>query len=408
MLQLIAMDLFKNKYAYYILLLVCGFLFSCKKTSADKPDVVVPSVKVADASQVRSNTESVMHVQITLNKTTTVPVSVDYTLKDGTAIEGKDYVPASGSVTIPANKTMADFSITIKGDPTSTRQNNLTFKIELSNPKNCTIAAGSALAIIITEDGTNLTTDTTGYYTPFSYPGYSLRWSDEFSGDKVDPNTWNFETGNGDNGWGNHELEYYTNSPKNVFVSNGNLIIEARKESISGFNYSSARMTTQNKKPFTFGRIDIRAKLPVAKGMWPALWMLGSNISTVSWPACGEIDIMELVGTNSNTTYGTLHWGSSSQSHDSKNAGYTLPSGNFSQQFHVFSIIWVKDSIKFLVDDHLFLSTSKADVGSANYPFNDPQFFIFNLAVGGDWPGPPDAATAFPQRMFVDYVRVFQ
>ena len=146
--------------------------------------MVVPSVKVADASQVRSTTESMMHVQITLNKTTTVPVSVDYTLKDGTAMAGKDYVSASGSVTIPANKTMADFSITIKGDPTSTRQNNLTFKIELSNPKNCTIAAASAQAIIITEDGTNLTTDTTGYYTPLSYPGYSLKWSDEFSGNK--------------------------------------------------------------------------------------------------------------------------------------------------------------------------------------------------------------------------------
>lgn len=405
---IIAMNLFKNKYAYCILLLISGFLVSCKKTSADKPDVIVPSVKVADAWQVRSTIESIMHVQITLNKTTTVPVSIDYKLKDGTAIAGKDYVAASGSLTIPPSKTMADFSITIKGDPTSTRQNNLTFSIELSNPKNCTIAGGAAQLIIITEDGTNLSTDTTGYYTPLSYPGYSLKWSDEFSGDKVDPNSWNFETGNGDNGWGNHELEYYTNSAKNVFISNGNLIIEARKESINGFNYSSSRMTTQNKKAFTFGRIDIRAKLPIAKGMWPALWMLGSNISTVSWPACGEIDIMELIGTDPNTIHSTLHWGASLQSHASKGSGYTSTSGDFSQKFHVFSTVWVKDSIKFLVDDHLFLSTSKTDVGTANYPFNDPQFFIFNLAVGGDWPGPPDDATAFPQRMFVDYVRVFQ
>jgi len=349
-----------------------------------------------------------MHLQFTLDKTTTVPASVDYTLKDGTAVAVKDFVAASGTVTIPPNKTMADLTITIKGDPSNTRQPNLTFNIVLSNPKNCTIAAGTAQAVIITEDGTNLTTDSTGYRTPLSYPGYKLLWNDEFSGDQIDPNNWNFEIGNGDNGWGNHELEYYTNSPKNVFVSNGNLIIEARKESISGFNYSSARMTTQNKKAFTFGRIDIRAKLPVAKGMWPALWMLGSNISTVPWPACGEIDIMELIGTDPKTTHSTLHWGASTQSHASKGAAYTLPSGDFSQQFHVFSAVWVKDSINFLVDDQLYLTVSKTDLGTANYPFNDPQFFIFNVAVGGDWPGPPDNSTSFPQRMFVDYVRVFQ
>jgi beta-glucanase (GH16 family) len=123
----------------------------------------------------------------------------------------------------------------------------------------------------------------------------NLVWHDEFSASALDGNFWNYENGN-NNGWGNNELEYYTNSPKNVFVSNGNLIIEARKESIGGFNYSSARITTANKKPFTYGRVDIRAKLPKGKGIWPALWMLGSNISSVGWPASGEIDIMELLG----------------------------------------------------------------------------------------------------------------
>jgi beta-glucanase (GH16 family) len=402
------MKYLQNKFPFPVLLLLNCFLLSFKKSGAGKPDAVVPLMKVVNASQARTASESVMHVQFTLNKTTTVPVSVDYSLKDGTAVAGKDYVAAFGTVTIPANKTMADVKVTIKGDPTNTRQANLTFSIVLSNPKNCTIAAGTPEEAIVTEDGTNLSTDTTGYRTPLSYPGYKLVWNDEFSGDKIDPNTWNFEIGNGDNGWGNHELEYYTNSPKNVFVSNGNLIIEARKEAISGFNYTSARVTTQNKKAFTFGRIDIRAKLPVAKGLWPALWMLGSNISTVSWPACGEIDIMELIGTDPKTTHSTLHWGASSQSHASKGAAYTLPKANFSHQFHVFSAIWVKDSIQFLVDDHLFLTVSKADVGRANYPFNDPQFFIFNVAVGGDWPGPPDNSTSFPQRMFIDYVRVFQ
>ena len=135
------------------------------------------------------------------------------------------------------------------------------------------------MGVIVTQDGTNLATENTGYITPATYPGYTLAWSDEFSGTDVDVAAWNMEIGNGSSGWGNNELEYYTNSPKNLFVSNGNLIIEARRETIDRFNYTSARITTQAKKHFKFGRIDIRAKLPVGKGIWPALWMLGENIS---------------------------------------------------------------------------------------------------------------------------------
>ncbi|MEO6721067.1 MAG: family 16 glycosylhydrolase [Ferruginibacter sp.] len=385
----------------------CVVLFSCKKSDAPTPAPVVPAIKIEDASQVRATTGTVMHFNVTLNKITTIPVSVNYTLTDGTATAPKDYTAGSGTVTIAANQTQAQVDVPIKGDPTDTRQVNLGFTVQLSNPKGCTIGTQSAKGTIITENGTSLATDNAGYSTPLTYPGYTLAWNDEFSGSTLDLNAWNQETGN-NNGWGNNELEYYTNDPKNTFVSNGNLIIEARKEPISGFNYSSGRMTTQNKKEFTFGRIDIRAKLPVDKGMWPALWMLGSNITTVPWPACGEIDIMELIGTYPGRTYGTMHWKPVTGTNTNKGTEYNLPSGNFSQQFHVFSIIWSQDMIKWLVDDQLFLTTTKADVGAANYPFNAKEFLLFNVAVGGNWPGPPDAGTNFPQRMFVDYVRVFQ
>jgi beta-glucanase (GH16 family) len=164
-------------------------------------------------------------------------------------------------------------------------------------------------------------------------------------------------------------------------------------------------MTTQDKKFFKFGRIDIRAKLPVGKGIWPALWMLGTNINSVGWPACGEIDIMELIGTYPERVTGTMHWSGTSQS---KGLNYSLSTGDFSQQFHAFSIIWTQDNIQWFVDDQLYLSASSADVGVAAYPFNADEFFIFNVAVGGNWPGSPDNSTLFPQRMFVDYVRVFQ
>jgi beta-glucanase (GH16 family) len=327
---------------------------------------------------------------------------------DGTAVAPQDYAAASGTVTIAAGQTQAGVDVQVKGDPTNLRQNNLFFTLQLNNPQNVSLGSTSAKGYILADDGTNLPTSNVGYTTPATYPGYTAVWADEFSGNSLDLTTWNQETGNGVGGWGNNELQFYTNSTKNCFVSNGNLIIEARKEIIAPFNYTSSRITTQNKKSIKFGRIDIRAKLPVAKGLWPALWMLGDNITSVGWPSCGEIDIMELVGTNPSKVHGTMHWKAVNGSAINKGGSYDLASGDFSQQFHVYSIVWTQNMIKWYVDDILFFTGTSADVGAANYPFNANHFLIFNVAVGGNWPGPPDAGTTFPQRMFVDYVRVFQ
>jgi beta-glucanase (GH16 family) len=167
-------------------------------------------------------------------------------------------------------------------------------------------------------------------------------------------------------------------------------------------------MITKNKKVFTYGRIDVRAKIPTAKGMWPALWMLGNNIDQLGWPACGEMDIMELVGTEPNRVHGTLHWGATPTLHSSKEAGYSLATGTFDQQFHVYSMVWVKDQVQIYIDDILYNTITTSNTAGSAYPFNSDFFFIFNVAVGGTWPGPPDATTVFPQRMVVDYVRVFQ
>jgi beta-glucanase (GH16 family) len=394
------------------LFLLAAFSFislSCnKKDDKLTPQAVVPSVKVEGASVERTTADAMMHFTVSLDKTTTVPVSVDYTLMDGSATAPKDYTAKTGTVNFDANQTTAEIAVQIKGDPSNVRQDNLDFTVQLTNPKNCTIAGSSAKGTIITENGTNFTTDNTGYSTPATYAGRALLWQDDFSGSALDANVWNYESGNGSGGWGNNELEYYTNNPKNVFVSNGNLIIEARKESMGGFNYTSARITTQNKKSFTYGRVDIRAKLPKGKGIWPALWMLGSNISSVGWPASGEIDIMEYLGHEINKSYGTLHYGASVATHGSKGTSYTLSSSNFYDRFHVFSMEWKQDQVKLFVDDNLFFTLNKSDVGTNPYPFNAPFFFIFNVAVGGNWPGNPDITTTFPQRMIVDYIRVFE
>ena len=393
--------------------LFCCVLFtSCGKSDdsgTDTPDpVTLPEVTMLDMSQPQTTANATMQFYANISKTSADPVSFDYLLTDGTATALKDFVASSGTITIPAGKTQAIIDVQLKGDPTNLRQSNLQFAVKLTNPKNCTIKTQSATGTIITEDGTYLPIDNTGYSTPLTYSGYNLAWSDEFSASALNASDWNQEIGNGSGGWGNNELEYYTSNLKNSFLSDGKLIIEARKENAGGFNYTSARLTTQTKKSFKFGRIDIRAKLPVDKGIWPALWMLGNTISSAGWPACGEIDIMELIGTYPSRVTGTAHWKNASGAHASKGADYNLPSGNFSQQFHVFSLIWKKDQMQWLIDDQLYCTVNATDVGATNYPFNAEQFFIFNVAVGGNWPGSPDSSTAFPQRMFVDYVRIFQ
>jgi len=397
-----------NRKKNHIYLLPLALFFFLVQLLSCKKDSDYPELSIGEASQARTTTGSVMKFQVTLSKTSSNPISVDYAINDGTAVSSVDFTPASGTLTIAPDQLKSTIDIQITGDPLNKRQLNLQFTVKLSNPKSCTIVKESAVGVIITEDGTNLSTENTGYSTPLPYPGYTLVWSDEFSGSDLDVTSWNSEIGNGIGGWGNNELEYYTSSSKNLFLSNGNLIIEARREAIDRFSYTSARITTQSKKSFKFGRIDIRAKLPVGKGVWPALWMLGENISSAGWPACGEIDIMELVGTYPARVTGTMHWKTTGGSSTNKGGNYTLASGDFSQEFHVFSIVWSSDNIKWLVDDQTYVTTSSADVGSANYPFNADQFFIFNVAVGGNWPGPPDYTTVFPQRMFVDYVRVFQ
>ncbi|MEQ9186854.1 MAG: glycoside hydrolase family 16 protein [Cryomorphaceae bacterium] len=248
---------------------------------------------------------------------------------------------------------------------------------------------------------------TSGYTTPLTYEGFTLVWNDEFNGSNLSSD-WNQEIGTGSSGWGNNELQYYR--AENSSVSDGFLTIEAREESYNGNSYTSSRITTQNKQSFRYGRIDIRAALPYGKGLWPALWMLGTNIPSVGWPSCGEIDIMEMVGGNvsgggNHVTHGTVHWDNNGQ-HASFGGSKALSEGSLADKFHVYTIIWDSLSIEWYLDDQKFHTI---DISSSGLDaFKEEFFFIFNVAVGGNWPGSPNSSTTFPQFMFVDYVRVFQ
>ncbi len=250
-----------------------------------------------------------------------------------------------------------------------------------------------------------LTIPADGFVSPTSYDGWQLVWQDEFEGRELNPDNWQFEIGNGENGWGNNELQYYRS--ENTSIVEGNLVIEAKKETFSGSNYTSSRLVTLNKQQFKYGRIDIRATLPYGKGIWPALWMLGANFETVGWPACGEIDIMEMIGggENDDTVYGTVHW-QAGGIHAEYGGNKALPNGALKSKFHVFSIIWDESKIVWLVDDQEFHVIDTTPSGLDE--FREDFFFIINMAVGGNWPGSPDLTTVFPQWLIVDYVRVFQ
>ena len=242
---------------------------------------------------------------------------------------------------------------------------------------------------------------------------YVLVWSDEFSaanGSLPDSSKWIMETGGG--GWGNHELESYTNRARNVHVQSGNLVITARKESYQGADgiarqYTSARLKTLGLFEQKYGRFEARIKIPRGQGIWPAFWMLGNNIGSVDWPDCGEIDIMENIGKEPDTVHGTIH-GPGYSGGDGLGGSYTLPSGKFADNFHIFAVEWEPSAIRFYVDRNQYETRTPADLPSGKtWAYDHPFYILLNVAVGGDWPGNPDRTTVFPQRMLVDYVRVY-
>ncbi len=229
---------------------------------------------------------------------------------------------------------------------------------------------------------------------------WNLVWQDEFTnGISAD---WVFEIGNGNSGWGNNELQYYKR--ENATVENGNLVITAKRESVGGFNYTSTRMKTQGRKSWKYGKVEARIAMPSFMGSWPAFWMLGDNISSVGWPSCGEIDIMEHVNIEAQT-HGTIHW----QDHTNNYANYSGATPvNSATSYHVYTIEWDASVIKWFVDGNLYHEASIANGVNGTSEFHNNFFILINMAIGGNWPGFNIDNNAFPARMLVDYVRVYQ
>jgi beta-glucanase (GH16 family) len=242
---------------------------------------------------------------------------------------------------------------------------------------------------------------------------WQLTWSDEFNapnGSPPDPAKWNIVTEG--KGFGNNELETYTDRPANIQQQNGNLVITAQKENLTGpdgvpRNYTSARINTQNHFTQKYGRFEARIQLPTGKGIWPAFWLLGDDLDTTHWPDCGEIDILETIGAP-DTMYSTIH-GPGYSGSKGLSTKFALPAGQqVDNAFHLYAVEWSPDDIKFFFDNHLIVERTPADLPSnTKWVYDHPFYLLLNLAVGGLWPGNPDDSTVFPQRMLVDYVRVY-
>lgn len=338
-----------NPMPWIIFLSIWSF-FSCGKDSNNGPAEIVPS-NLTITSEVAADNSG----NVAFTATATNAVTYDYDFGNGVY------------QTVPTGK------VTYRYPTSGTYTVNVTAKSATGNTITRTLQVGVTVA-------------------------YSLVWSDEFNTPGApDPAKWGYDTGGG--GWGNNELEYYTTRTDNAIVSDGTLKIIAKKETYSNREYTSARLLTKNKFSTKYGKIEVRAKLPAGVGTWPAIWMLGSNIDAVGWPACGEIDIMEHKGSDENRIYGTVHH----PNHSGGNAdGRTTVISGATTAFHVYGLEWTATTLKFSVDGNVFYTFNT----SSSLPFNQNFFIILNVAMGGNFAGPVDPAFS-SAAMEVDYVRVY-
>lgn len=388
--------------------LVAALIGNCSKggdAGSQPPVTNIVKLSINDVYLPEGNVNAAFNFIVSLDRASTQTITVNYTTVEGFAKAGEDFTSATQTITFLPNETQKTVNINVIGD--DIREGADDFQVQLSTPVNAVIYKGTGIANILNDDS-RIPFTNAGYDAPTSYLGYTLAWADEFNGSTLNSSDWSYENGDGCPsicGWGNNELEYY--QPANLGFQDGKMIIEARPENVGGKTYTSSKILTKGKKIFKYGRIDFRAKLPKGKGIWPAFWMLPQDNVFGGWPKSGEIDIMENIGHEPARTYGTLHFGTGPGS-TQLGRNYNLPSGIFNDQFHVFSLEWQQNSIKWFVDGNLYSTYTIADFGTNNYPFNENFYIIINLAVGGNWPGNPDATTYFPQWLIVDYVRVYR
>jgi len=327
--------------------------------------------------------------------------------------------PSSGTDTTPPTITLVGEAevVLVEGEPYeelgASAQDGVDGSVTVSIEGEVGSELGTYVVTYSASDRSGNTASTTRtVIVEEAYPGLRLFWNEEFLGSQIDTDLWSYDLGTGSNGWGNNEFQYYQR--ENASLIDGKLVIEAKRESFGGRDYTSSRLKTQGSFDFRYGRLDVSAKLPEGQGIWPAIWMLGSSFTQIGWPFSGEIDVMEMIGGSDreDTVYGTAHWNQGGVERPYQpvmfGGSYSLNNGEtFSDDFHTFSVQWDADEIAWLVDDVRFhvMSLDDSDNLAA---FQEKFFIILNVAVGGNWPGAPDDSTQFPQRMEIDFLRLYQ
>jgi len=386
------------------------FIISCFACGGDSTEMPTPTptsnttINILDAAVVEGSGTSTLQFDVTATSAVESAVMVNYTIKGISAEPNVDFTDNAGSVEIAVGQRSATISIPVIDDALNEVDEKI--QVTLTEASNATINTKDAIGVI--RDNDQPAYNENGYETATNFYGYNLAWSEEFDGDALDTDAFNYDIGDGCPnlcGWGNNELEWYTDQAENIFVKDGQLTIRATKSGSS--NYNSAKIHTKDKQKFQFGRIDIRAKLPEGQGIWPAAWLLGQNIDAVGWPACGEIDIMEMVGHEPKKVHGTAHWGPQGGQNRFNGNSFSL-SEKFSDNFHVFSLVWEANELIWYVDELEMHRITPDNMQGEQYRFNQAFYMILNVAVGGNWPGSPDSSTEFPQEMVVDYIRYFQ
>lgn len=397
-----------NNYKYLFFLLFGFFLiFSCEKTITTPPEVQYkkPQFIVSDTDIVEGSSDRI-ELEIEINGFHENSIIIPYRTQSVSADSTSDYGLVEGELVFSSSDSIETQNIFI--DIIDDEFFEPLEHFELIFEVDTSIIANKRTALISILDNDIEFTDNEfeGYVTLKNKEDWKLIWSDEFSGTEINLDAWNIEDrGN----WYNEELQYYT--PDNATVDQGLLTIVAKPEERNGHHYTSTRMQTKHKVHFTHGWIDIRAKLPYSKGLWPALWMLGENIDEVSWPKCGEIDIMELRGHKPNEISSTIHFKNKGGNHQFPSAKKKqLFSGDFSTEFHVFSMYWNKYRVDFYVDDIKYntIFFSSLNFHEDENPFLKEFYVLMNVAVGGVFGGDPNSTTVWPQKMDVDYVRIYQ
>ena len=309
----------------------------------------------------------------------------------------------SSSSVIPAESSAeSSSSVILSGDSRDDSAGSSTKSSDSGNFSSSAAGQSSSSSETVSSSSSETTSSSS------AEPAAQYLWHDEFDGETIDTSKWTFEIGTGASGWGNNEREYYTSRKENAYVKDGVLHIRAQKEDYEGQKYTSARMLTKGKFAFKYGTVEARIALPTGKGIWPAFWMLGQNIDEVSWPACGEIDIIETIN-DENIVYGTHHWqyNGNHATYGNNTKDYYGTSKELDiTQFHTFKMVWNEKLIAMYVDEFKYQEIDIESAKDGLEAFHKPQFFILNVAVAGNWPGFEVDDSQFPNEMLVDYIRV--